>query len=211
MVMCGCGIRGLEMLGTEQDWAVLGQKLQVLRSLLAPIEGCLRLKPFFDTAAEVFANLHRTYVDGAAMRKWWADVLLKSSAYEYGPSGMRRHEVEAYNGWLVQFLAGTEKIKANDLRAGRYAEQLSTLSACPMKVVDAINKVSDNATLIAGVLGYTVHGTANDAVTLRPAHGWCMMLPPESPLRRSHAEGRSDGCAGPATSGAGEGAATEGA
>jgi hypothetical protein len=46
--------------------------------------------------------------------------------------------------------------------------------------------VLDDCVLIAGVLGYKVvgQGTENGLVSLEPAHGWAMMLPPDSPLRR---------------------------
>ena len=135
----------------------------------------------------VFENLHKTYVNAVSMRKFWADVLIEGKHFEYGPSGMSRTEVDAYNGWLVEFLTGRKALKASKLAMGEYASELSNLSACPLKIIDDINKVEDDATLVGGVLGYTVHPhmeTSNGVVSLEAAHGWSLMLPPESPLRR---------------------------
>jgi hypothetical protein len=190
MCMNMCGLKALEMKGTEQDWAHLVEKLRALKQMLAPVEHVLRLSKFFTQAEMVFQNLHKTYVNPESMRKFWAGVLIqgKDKEYEYGPSGISgSHDVDAYNGWLVEFLTGHEVIKAKDLSNGKLASDLSHLSACPLKVVDLNNGIEDNATLVGGVLGYTVHEhteTSNGVVSLEPFHGWCMMLPPKSPLRR---------------------------
>jgi hypothetical protein len=138
----------------------------------------------------VFENLHKTYINPESMRKFWADVLIQGKGKEhvYGASGISGyHDVDAYNGWLVEFLIGRKVIKAKDLSNGKLASDLSHLSACPLKVVDLNNGIEDNATLVGGVLGYTVHDhteTSNGVVSLEPFHGWCMMLPPKSRLRR---------------------------
>ena len=186
-MMCpGCGIRGLEMVGSEEDWASLLTRLDQLRTLLRPIEKRLRLQPLFTVAEEVFTNLHRTYMDDSSMQKWWADILIKGGENEYGPSGMHPTRVDAYNGWAVEFFAGRKSIKANTLARGYYAEELSSLSACPVHIhyVWKDEETQDKATFISGVLGFHVHPqSANGVVALEPAHGWCMLLPPESPLR----------------------------
>ena len=124
------------------------------------------------------------------MRKFWAGVLIKGKDIEpeHGPSGVSGyHDVDAHNGWLVEFLTGHEVIKAKDLSNGKLASDLSHLSACPLKTVDLNNGVEDNATLVGGVLGCAAHEhteTFNGVVSLEHFHGWCMMLPPKSPLRR---------------------------
>lgn len=193
MMVCGCGIRGIEMLGTEYDWARLRGKLHSLRSLLEPVEKILRLSEIFRLADEVFSNLHRTYNGDLAMVDWWADVLVQDSDIKYGPSGMRRGTVDAYNGWLVRFLGGSASCKfaAAKLAAGEFAETLSCLSSCPMRVVDVLREISDNSFVVGGMAGFRVHASgqgSNGAVAAVPAlqsvHGWCMMLPVSSPLRR---------------------------
>ena len=93
MLCAGCGIRALEMTGTEADWARLRTKLATLRTLLAPIESVLQLGLVFECAEVVFTNLHQTYVDGPSMAKWWSEVLIQDTDIAYGPSGMRREKV----------------------------------------------------------------------------------------------------------------------
>ena len=197
MMACGCGIRGVEMLGVEGDWAQLGVKLQALRTLLAPIERQLRLSELFGIAEDVFRNLHRTYTGGpvcdASLADWWADILIQDSVVKYGPSGMYRKNVPAYNGWLVRFLDGraASKFDSSELAAGEYAETLSCLSSCPMKVVDVPRNLQDNSFVVGGMAGFRVHRSSDqtglqpgDAVpVLQSVHGWCMMLPEASPLR----------------------------
>jgi len=104
MGICGCGLRAVEMTGTEQDWALLLEKLISLRKLLSPIESTLRLDEYFQAVEEIYRNLLKTYKGNTEMCKWWSTVLIDSKDYEYGPSGMRKYEVKAYNGWLVFFL-----------------------------------------------------------------------------------------------------------
>jgi len=186
MGMCGCGIKGLEMSGTEQDWRKLGLKLVQLRTLLRPVESTLHLDAYFQIVKQVFDNLLKTYVGGddEAIAKWWSTVLIESKAYEYGPSGMDSWEVDAYNGWLVHFcMASKQSLKAKDLASGNCPE-LSGLSSCPMKIVDRLRNISDQSTLVAGIFGFRLHSDSQNGVaSLQPAHGWCMLLPPNSPLR----------------------------
>jgi len=187
MRMCGCGIKGLEMSGTEEDWKNLKQKLIQLRMLLAPIESTLNLSSYFEAVEAVFENLHKTFLEDSLLVKWWSTVLIESKEVEYGPSGMNMRQVDAYNGWLVYFCTGLKRnLKAKELANGE-CKELSGLSSCPMKIIDQLREVEDNSTLIAGILGFKVHSnTINGVSSLQPAHGWCMMLPPTSPLRLKH-------------------------
>lgn len=189
MGICGCGIHGLEMLGAEEDWILLKTKLAALRSHLAPIERDLRLDGFFEVADEVFKNLHLTFVakkKNKKMQKWWSNVLIQGKDYEYGPSGMRKTEVDAYNGWLVEFLIGNRGagLKAKELARGEYAKELSGLTSCMVHVVDRVRDIKDDSIVVAGMLGYSIHPAVEGRpTTLQPAHGWCMLLPPSSALR----------------------------
>ena len=63
MSVSGCGIKALEMKGTEQDWAHLVEKLRALKQTLAPVEHVLDLSKFFKQAEMVFQNLHKTHVN----------------------------------------------------------------------------------------------------------------------------------------------------
>jgi len=186
MMICGCGIHSLEMCGTEDDWKLLGVKLESLRKLLLPIEEKLVLKEMFKNAREVYEKLLKTY-KGNDMSDWWSKVLIQGKEYEYGPSGMRKStQVDCYNGWIVSFCSSYESLNSKTLSKGDYKE-LSCLSTCPMKIVDAIRKIDDEANLVAGMLGYKKYGD-NDVVTLEAFHGWSMLLPSKSPLRNDKNE-----------------------
>jgi len=187
MGICGCGIKALEMCGNENDWKNLGEKLSKLKKVLAPIESTLLLNDYFTFCEKIFENLLKTFQGDKEMAKWWSTVLIEAKDYEYGPSGMRKTEVDAYNGWLVQFCTNkTYPLKAKELKEGKCTE-LSCLSSCPMKIVDRINNVEDKSTLFAGVLGFQKHENSQNGIpSLQPVHGWVMMLPPNSPLRSEH-------------------------
>ena len=75
------------------------------------------------------------------------------------------------------------KLKAQDLASGEYVKELSCLSAVPLKIVDAINHVEDMSAVVGGMMGYYKHDGATSTV-LQAAHGWCLLLPAASPLRR---------------------------
>ncbi len=189
MGVCGCGIAAVEMRGSAADWARLGAKLAALRRLLKPAEVDLNLSALFDVAEGVFKNLHLTFVDGQAMHTWWSKVLYDDPEVAYGPSGMPlKEKVTAYNGWLVGFMLGAEgeKLTATKLAAGQYAELLTCLSSAPMKITDKrkLPFVSDESIVAAGIMGYRVHKRSQGPVALEPAHGWVLMLPANSPLRR---------------------------
>jgi len=184
MGVCGCGIKGLEMAGTEKDWILLSEKLAALRKLLAPIESTLQITNYFRAVESIFTNLHKTYMEDPEMDKWWATVLMDCKEFEYGPSGMRKYEVDAYNGWLVHFCNGAPyALKASKLSKGGYKD-LSVISTCPMKIIDRLRKLEDNSTLVAGMVGWKEHhNTANGVKSLEPVHGWALLLSPNSPLR----------------------------
>jgi len=155
-----------------------------LKKILEPIEGQLSLKDYFKEALFVFENLLKTY-KGKDMSKWWSDILIQGFGKSYGPSGMLVNDhVDSYNGWLVKFLIEYDKILAKDLKNGDYNEKLNCISTCPMKIVDTINKISDESTLFAGIFGYKVDDkTFNNVISLKPVHGWGLVLPEKSPLR----------------------------
>lgn len=183
----GCGIRALQMVGTQHDWASLGVKLETLHQLLQPIEHVLKLNGFLKVAREVFAKLHMTYVDAPSMCKWWADILMQGEDFEYGPSGIKR-KVDCYNGWLVKFLGrGMASFTAEKLAGGEYAKHLSGLTSCAVRIeLDPPGgpRLEDSAVVVAGMVGFSTEHVTGGLVVLQPAHGWCVLLSPHSALRQ---------------------------
>jgi hypothetical protein len=196
MGMSGCGIKGVEMLGKVSDWDKLKEKLDRVRKLLAPIEDKLKrqgLDPeWWDHVSDVFENLALTYKQPKTptVRKFWADILMHSKDWAYGPSGMSRGEVEAYNGWLIKFLLGQDSILVKDMQNEKTLKKLSGLNEVPLNIVMTwcSPPIEDEAQLVSGIMGFTFHpekATFNGVPSLQPHHMWAMMLPPDSPLRES--------------------------
>jgi len=192
MMMCGCGIPAIEMRGSEEDWSNLQKKLKTLKTLLEPVEKVLHLKTFFGIAEGVYKHLLGTYKDGSSERKWWQDVLLEGMEKKrVGGGGSmpgKIVEVDAYDGWIIEFITGSPKRKLykEDLTSGKYSKELSGVSSCPMRIVDVLHNLRDDSILIAGILGFKVYeDSQNGIATLEPSHGWVMLLPSNSPLRKT--------------------------
>jgi hypothetical protein len=182
MMICGCGIKGLEMSGTEQDWRLLVEKLTKLRKLLAPIESALEISDFLKQVETIYSNLLKTYL-GENMDIWWSKVLMDCEGIQYGMSGMTKR-VAAYNGWIVFFCTGTDSpLIAEKLANGKY-KKLSCLSSCHMNIIDKVNNNKGRSTLMAGILGFKINRNShpNGVDSLQPAHGWAMLFPEGSPF-----------------------------
>jgi len=187
MKVAGCGLQGLELLGTEQDWLYLVKKFDELIKLLEPLNSVIDLSSSWILHIKtVFSNLLKTYQEKPEAVHWWKDIIMEGKTWEWGPSGMRKYEVESYNGWLILFLTGLELIKKKDLERGRNIEEFAGLCDVPLKISLTYLKppIIDEGTLVAGILGFKVH---NDAVNLVPSvqahHAWGLMLKPHSALR----------------------------
>lgn len=188
--MCGCGIKALEMQGAQEDWDRLALKLRQVRKELDPIWEELGIYgDWFEHVDYVFKNLAKTYAhpDRRDVAKFWADILMHGTDFEYGPSGFDKTPVEAYNGWLVKFLTEREYLWKKDLNEDKTREKLKGINSVPMKLTFEYRspKVSDSPDLIAGISGFSVvppEETFNDVPSLQVTHMWAMMLPKGSPL-----------------------------
>lgn len=126
MVLRGCGLKGVELLGEQEDWDRLVTKLHEVRKILMPVPLCMLGldEGWFVHVEIVFRNLAKTFAasktndqkEGRGVRatltnhfiaKFWADILMIGKGWTHGPSGMPG-EIEvkeySYNGWLVRFL-----------------------------------------------------------------------------------------------------------
>jgi len=182
--VCVCGIKGLEMSGTEQDWKLLKEKFSKLRKLLSPIESTLQIAPYFNMVEKIYDNLLKTYL-GQNMDDWWSKILIDCKKPDISGCLLSPIQVDALNGWITHFCNGTEyPLSVNKLKNGEYKD-LSCLSSCPMKIVDRNRNIQDDSTLIAGILGFKIHtDTLNGVPSLEPAHGWTMLLSVHSRLLR---------------------------
>ena len=167
-MVCICGIPGVEMLGTEEDWAKLSEKLKALRKILKPIENEIGLtREWWSHAEMVFQKLLQTY-RGKPDKKWWDRILHEEGAGGYG-------QVKGYTGWLVHFAEGTtRRVEHKNLTSG--------LVSVPLEISHPGGSVI--GTLVAGMLGYTVHEDEKGSrPSVKPYQGWSLLLPKTSPFR----------------------------
>ena len=168
-MMLMCGIPAVEMLGTEDDWSKLQSKLKILRTLLEPIENDLGLSSeWWDLVEKVFRELLATY-QGRPDKEWWSHIISYQNRFGSGARG--------YRGWITDFLEGTKDlIDIDEMTAG--------LVSVPLILEDLVRCVKDNATLVAGMLGFTLHTDEAKELSVQPFQGWSLLLSEDSPFRK---------------------------
>ena len=80
-----CGIPGVVMLGSEEDWTNLVEKLGKVEELLQPIEGVLQLGDWFRSCQSVLKNLRETF-RGNPDKDWWSKIM---DIRPYGSGGRK--------------------------------------------------------------------------------------------------------------------------
>ncbi|CAL4115886.1 unnamed protein product [Meganyctiphanes norvegica] len=161
-----CGIPGVEMKGTEQDWEKLIDKINRLESLLSPINKYLRLTPWFKIARKVFMNLLDTY-RGKPNIEWWGNIL---SWNEVWGSGLRPH----WSGWFPEFFGAGDN-------PGEFIHFPSDLVTVPIHISDFNNAppVEDDGIVVAGIVGFNLE-EGGRAPVVEPKHAWSLLLPEDS-------------------------------
>lgn len=159
-----CGIPAIEMLGTENDWLRLGEKLEALKQILKPIQNDIGLlDEWLSHAQKVFKKLLKTY-QGNPGKRWWDKII----HYE-GSRGSGK--VAGYTGWLTEFLEGSSKrIPPQNFTSG--------LVTVPLKIQTP--GAEDTAALVTGMLGCVFH--EEDVPVVQPYQGWSLLLPQDSPF-----------------------------
>ena len=200
MWLCGCGIKGVEMLGTQADWDALRTKFHRLREILKPIKKELGHRDFddewFDHVEMVYTNLAKTYSETQSgesaseeIADFWMKILMEGVGIKYGPSGVGKVEVKAYNGWIIRFLLNSMDIHTEDLFDSDTIAKLNGLNDVPLTITMKYTDppISDKSTLVSGMIGFELHtdDTFNGVPSVQPHHMWAMQLPEDSPLRRN--------------------------
>jgi len=159
-----CGIPGVDMLGTVEDWEKLVNKTDKLEYLLEPIMDDLDMAKWFGKAKGVLSNLLDTK-RGNPDKDWWGHIL---SWNEIQESGGR----EWWSGWFPEFLKASEEMSVP-------SEFPRGLVSVPLKIEDIDH--SDTGILVAGTAGFTVEeGKRAPAVVAR--QGWALLMPVGSNL-----------------------------
>jgi len=158
-----CGIPGVEMRGTEQDWIKIITKTKSLQKLLLPILKTIGLEKWFRKTISMLHKLLGTFQRNPNT-EWWSHILSFNRTYG---SGAR----EWWSGWMIDFLNAGCAEKLMDFPSG--------VVSVPLEIKDP--PVKDSGVLIAGTFGYTVH-KGKRAPIVEAKQGWAILLPRGSPL-----------------------------
>lgn len=187
LMLMGCGIKGVEMMGELEDWKRLRQKFAELVKILEPAKEELdfnrRYLSWIKHVDMVFGQLEDTFQKKASAVDWWPGILVNSKIKKWGPSGVSSKMVSAYDGWLIESLCGRSK-----LERAAVGKELKGVSTVPMKIIDVPNALEDDSILVAGILGYTVvdKGEGKSATpTIQANHMWSLQLTDDSPFRKN--------------------------
>jgi hypothetical protein len=205
MHLVGCGIKGVEMLGTQEDWDKLVIKWQDLRTQLQPLlESSDRLRgeigeDWFHHVEHVFGMLAKTYGSSSStttttsvsskdeIHDFWADILAVSeNGWKRGPSAVKL-ATKHYNGWLIKLLTGQEKIVKERFFPIDITELLKGTNSVRLQLSLpwTTPPVTDNrAELVAGIMGFELQqNTFNGVPSVQPHHMWALKLARDSKCR----------------------------
>jgi len=171
-MMMLCGIPGVTMVGTEDDWKSLIEKHGKLEKFLEPLDNVLELSVWFQSSRSVLEKLLETY-QGKPDTDWWSKII---SRRRYGSGGQND-----FGGWFLKdFLGLGSNVDLKDIPSG--------FNVVPLTITDGFN--TEEADLAAGVTGYKVEEDAvmdEETKTTYPmvqsVHGWGLFLKPNSAFR----------------------------
>ena len=158
-----CGIPGVVMQGSENDWKMLLEKHEKLEKFLEPIDDVLKLSGWFESSKKVLGKLLKTY-QGNPDTKWWSRIIYRNTDYGSGMEG------QDYGGWMINDFLGID---------GLISESLWQIPSGINVVPLTIDGVKQKYDLAAGVTGYNI---TEDGVTdtkskrsypvVQSVHGW---------------------------------------
>ena len=160
-----CGIPGVDMKGTLQDWKQLVTKTENLKSMLQPLMNELLLEDWFITTLRTLKNLVDTF-EGKPDKEWWSHILSWNKRYGSGARSW-------WSGWMIDFLMAGKAESPQDFQSG--------MVSVPLEIKDPPVAVSDVGELVAGTFGYTVE-EGQRAPVVEAKQGWVLFLPKGSPV-----------------------------
>ena len=164
VVATRCGIPGVEMIGTVEDWEKLVTKFEGLKKLLEPIIEDLELTVWFSKTKTVLDKLLETY-NGVPDKEWWTHIL----SYKHNNESGQRYW---WTGWMAEFLRPDTNTPA-DFPSG--------IVSVPVLLQEGLWE--DNGILVAGTAGYTIEESIYNRPSVKAEHGWSLLLPKNSPMK----------------------------
>ena len=113
---------------------------------------------------KVFSELLAAY-RGNPDKKWWSHIISHQKEFASG--------LPEYQGWITEFLEGTKEV----IDIGKMTTGL-------VSVILELHKPSgmtDIAKLVTGMVGFTLHNNDAGSLSVKPFHGWAVLLRDDSP------------------------------
>ena len=157
-----CGIPGVIMLGSEEDWISLINKLEQVEDLLKPIDEVLQMAEWFSSSKNVLKKLLETF-RGNPDKDWWSRIMTIGGG---GCGGWNPP------GWFVQDFLGFDD---RDFKQ-------SGVNVVPLTLIDH-NGDEEEAALVAGVTGFAITEVTDANVTfpaVQSVLGWGLLMDPNS-------------------------------
>jgi len=164
-----CGIPGVDMKGTKEDWEKLIEKTEALEKILSTVMEDVELGDWFRSTKQILSKLLDTF-HGNPDKEWWGHILSWNQTYGSGSRSW-------WDGWMIDFLKAGRAEKPSDFQSG-------TVSV-PIHIFED-GGPEDDGLLVAGTVGYTVREkqgvAAGDAPVVEAKQGWVLLLPLQSPI-----------------------------
>lgn len=171
-----CGIPSLEMEGNEDDWKQMKSKFLELKALLKPIHKQIGLNAkWWKNVERICDELIKAF-KGKPNIKWWSNIFTFEAGWG---SGARN----TYDGWFISQLLGLGTIyNISKIKSG--------VVTVPMTITDGVQK--EESAFAAGIAGFTVSKEKGSTWPyVKAAHGWTLMLEPDSTFREDLARWES--------------------
>jgi len=165
---CGtkCGIPGVEMEGTKEDWEKLVDKTKELEKLLEAVMEDIELGDWFTKTMNILNNLLNTY-NGNPDTKWWSHILSWNETYGSGSRSW-------WSGWMIDFLMAGDAEEPIHFKSG--------IVSVPLHIFED-GGPEDTGLLVAGTVGYDVKEIpGSHAPVVEAKQSWTLLLPKKSPI-----------------------------
>lgn len=167
-----CGIPALEMEGTLEDWKHLKEKVNLLRNILAPIHQVMGIEDRWWNNVDKICDRLITTFEGNVDADWWSRMFSTREGFVSGGK-----PPTFYEGWFITEFLGLQSIDSlSNLQNG--------IITVPMTLTDGCTE--EKSAFAAGIAGYRVFDNKESGSkwpSVKAAHGWSLMLEPNSVFR----------------------------
>jgi len=161
-----CGIPGVEMKGSKEDWEKLVNKTEELEKSLEAVLKEINIGDWFTKTKNILSKLLDTF-NGNPDKVWWSHILSWNQIYGSGARSW-------WSGWMIDFLGAGRAENVTDFPSG-------TVSV-PVNIFEN-GGPKDTGLIVAGTVGYKVEEQQEMfAPVVEAKQSWVLLLPKQSPI-----------------------------